>query len=155
MEGRRAPLTPFLRRVPVQAAFNGNCGDATHSNKACLYPATRVTGSLRSNRAKIPSLSLSLSHGFAVLTRNINRWKLWRSIQVSDGREKLSLNGKWLCRTVFEKRVPLFQRFARLPSVDSGGGEGVSIPDRLLNCPVTIDLSTALRDKGIRVSVRS
>lgn len=152
MEGRRAPLTPFLRRVPVQAAFNGTVATQRIVIKLACIPLPVLRDRYDLTEQKFP-LSLSLSHGFAVLTRNINRWKLWRSIQVSDGREKHSLNGKWLCRTVFEKRV--FQRFARLPSVDSGGGEGVSIPDRLLNCPVTIDLSTALRDKGIRVSVRS
>lgn len=44
--------------------------------------------------------------------------------------------------TVFEKRLQ------RLPLVEGG--------ERLLNCPVTTDLSTAnaSRDKGIRVSAR-
>lgn len=100
----------FLRRVPVQAAFNGTVA----TQRIIINFAARVTGSLRSNRAKILSVAWIPLHGSAVLTRNINRWKLWRSIQVSDGREK---------RGSFSRNS-----FARLRLVDSGRAFPLRVP---------------------------
>lgn len=79
---------PFLRRVPVQAAFNG-----TVATQRIIINLARIPLPVLRDRYDLTEQKFSLCRvDSAVLTRNINRWKLWRSIQASDGREKR--NGK-------------------------------------------------------------
>lgn len=80
--GNRGVGGPFLRRVPVQAAFNG-----TVATQRIIINLARIPLPVLRDRYDLTEQKFSLCRvDSAVLTRNINRWKLWRSIQVSDGK---------------------------------------------------------------------
>lgn len=119
--GNRGVGGPFLRRVPVQAAFNG-----TVATQRIIINLARIPLPVLRDRYDLTEQKFSLCRvDSAVLTRNINRWKLWRSTAGKNAMESDYAK----IGTVFEKRLQ------RLPLVEGG--------ERLLNCPVTTDLSTA------------
>lgn len=82
----------FLRRVPVQAAFNGTVA----TQRIIINLAARVTGSLRSNRAKILSVAWIPLHGSAVLTEE---YKSMETVAIDTGERR---QGK--TRIVLEKQ---------------------------------------------------
>lgn len=99
----------FLRRVPVQAAFNGTVA----TQRIIINLAARVTGSLRSNRAKILSVAWIPLHGSAVLTEE---YKSMETVAIDTGERR---QGK--TRIILEKQF-------RLRSVDSGRAFPLRIP---------------------------
>lgn len=99
----------FLRRVPVQAAFNGTVA----TQRIIINLAARVTGSLRSNRAKILSVAWIPLHGSAVLTEE---YKSMETVAIDTGERR---QGK--TRIILEKQF-------RLRSVDSGRAFPLRVP---------------------------